>query len=133
MAYCLTHKLFYTQNCPRCQRRKSANGVENSPVYLSSALPTRDRAIQMLEQSVANINKKMGSHHAVRVENDELVVVFNRNRREVTFAHAPFSQNLWGGVLNTLEHNLRPDSHEEIQAVINTMQIWGGRVYTFRL
>jgi hypothetical protein len=136
MAYCLTHKLFYTQKCPRCQPRKQQDEQttpRNAANYRSTDLTTRDRAIQLLGATVASLNSKTRSRHAWRIENDELVVVLCESRANVTFAHAPFSPDLWGGIVNTLKQSDGAGSPQEMQAVILTMENCGGRVYSFRL
>ena len=136
MAYCLTHKLFYTQKCPRCQPRKKQDEEDTTrtaSTYRSTDLTTRDRAIQLLGALVASLNSKTRSRHAWRVENDELVVVFSENRSNVTFAHAPFSPDLWGGIVNSLKQGDEAGSPQDMRAVIMTMESCGGRVYSFRL
>jgi hypothetical protein len=137
LAYCLTHKLFYTQKCPRCQPRKKnldGNGDPGAaPGYRSTDLTTRERVIQMLESSIANTNRANRSHHAVRIEQDELVVFYCPSQDQVTFAHAPLSPGLWGELLKTLNRNTSPETDQEIQAVIDAMQAWGGKMHSFRM
>ena len=133
MSYCNVHQIFFTHNCPRCVSGPGVPAGKRATGYRSTDSTTRERALRLLEERIAAINTAHHSFHAVRCENNELVLLYAATRHQVSFMHAPFSAELWGGIVSVLDRAASSDSQRQIQAVMETMRAWGGKHYAFPL